>query len=110
MAIDSGEADEVLILKQITRDYVINNPSLAAQQKGQERVLRTLFDYLFEDSKKGIPKYLPMRLRYLWLDGAESPARFVADCIASLTEAEALGLHGRLHGYASGSVLDPIVR
>ncbi|MES2196356.1 MAG: dNTP triphosphohydrolase [Pseudomonadota bacterium] len=110
VAIDGEEADEVLILKQITRDYVINNPSLAAQQKGQERVLRTLFDYLFEDSKNGIPKYLPMRLRYLWLDGAANQARFVADCIASLTEAEALGLHGRLHGYASGSVLDPIVR
>ncbi|WP_247394752.1 MULTISPECIES: dGTP triphosphohydrolase [unclassified Bradyrhizobium] len=104
------EADEVLILKQITRDYIINNPSLAAQQKGQERVLRTLFEYLFEDSQTTIPKYLPQRLKYLWLEGDETPARFVADCIASLTEAEALGLHGRLHGYASGSVLDPIVR
>ena len=33
VAINSGEADEVLILKQITRDYVINNPSLAAQNR-----------------------------------------------------------------------------
>lgn len=108
VVVDEDRADEVLILKQITRDYVINNPALAAQQKGQERVLRTLFEYLFKDSEDGVPRYLPHRLRYLW-EGATRP-RFVADCIASLTEAEAVGLHGRLHGIASGSVLDPIVR
>lgn len=34
----------------------------------------------------------------------------VADCIASLSESEAVALHARLTGTASGSVLDPIVR
>jgi dGTPase len=43
VVIETDEADEVLILKQITRDYIINNPSLAAQQKGQEHLLNTLF-------------------------------------------------------------------
>jgi dGTPase len=110
VVITSEEADEVLILKQITRDYIINNPSLAAQQQGHERIIRTLFESLIKTSKEGPPKYLPTRLRYLWDDTAPNPARFVADCIASLTEAEAVGLHGRLQGLSSGSVLDPIVR
>jgi dGTPase len=110
VAINTEEADEVRILKQITRDYIINNPSLAAQQKGQERVLRALFNDLCNDSLKGPPRYLPQRLRYLWDYAENQPARFAADCVASLTEAEAIGLHGRLHGLSSGSVLDPIVR
>ncbi|WP_258769338.1 deoxyguanosinetriphosphate triphosphohydrolase family protein [Bradyrhizobium arachidis] len=111
VAIAEDEADEVLILKQITRDYIISNPALAAQQKGQERILETLFECVHTDSQKEPPKYLPNRLRYLWdIDGRPKPARFVSDCIASLTEGEAVALHGRLHGIASGSVLDPIVR
>lgn len=108
--INPEEADEVKILKQITRDYIINNPSLAAQQKGQERILRALFQDLHTDSTKGPPSYLPPRLKYLWEASGEAPARFAADCIASLTEAEAVALHGRLQGISSGSVLDPIAR
>lgn len=102
-------ADEVRILKQITRSFIIETPSLAAQQKGQERILVELFGDFFQDSASGCPKYLPVRLHYLW-SGEGNRARFASDCIASLTEAEAVALHGRLRGYASGSVLDPIVR
>jgi len=108
--ISRDAADQVLILKQITQDYIINNPSLAAQQKGQEYVLKTLFKRLFEDSKKGVPNYLPYRLHYVWNYALGNQARFAADCIANLTEAEALALHARLRGLSSGSVLDPIVR
>lgn len=107
--IGTEEADEVRILKQITRDYIISNPSLAAQQKGHKRILETLFESIFEDSSEGPPPYLPRRLTYLW-GYAGGRARFAADCVASLTEAEAVGLHGRLQGLSSGSVLDPIVR
>jgi dGTPase len=110
VVIETDEADEVLILKQITRDYIINNPSLAAQQKGQEHLLNTLFKQLHKDSAKTVPNYLPHRLRYLWDYAPNNRARFVADCIASLTEAEAIALHARLQGLSSGSVLDPIVR
>jgi dGTPase len=109
IAISQEEADEVLILKQITRDYIINNPTLAAQQEGHERMLENLFNQIHDDSAKDMPRYLPYRLHYLW-DGVAKRARFVVDCIASLTEAEAVGLHNRLRGLSSGSVLDPIVR
>ncbi|MFG1341370.1 deoxyguanosinetriphosphate triphosphohydrolase family protein [Xanthobacter autotrophicus] len=110
--ISQPEHDQVLILKQITRDYIINNPSLAAQQKGQKRIISDLFDDLYHDSKAkwAYPNYLPVRLRYLWGMSGGKPARFAADCIASLTEAEAAALHGRLRGLSGGSVLDPIVR
>jgi dGTPase len=109
VTISDQHVDEVKILKQITREYIISNPALVAQQNGQKRIVQSLFVMLMNDSSKGPPQYLPTRLRYLWDDGI-SIARFAADCIASLTEAEAVGLHGRLHGLASGSVLDPIVR
>lgn len=109
LQIGDQEQDEIRILKQITRDYIIENPSLVAQQKGQQRVLSELFETILGDATSGHPRYLPPRLRYLWRDDLPR-ARFVADAIASLTEAEALGLHSRLHGRASGSVLDPIVR
>ncbi|WP_422366589.1 deoxyguanosinetriphosphate triphosphohydrolase family protein [Pelagibius sp.] len=108
--IDETHEEEIRILKQITRDYVLNNPALAAQQKGHERILRELFDDLYLDTKSGNPKYFPGRFKYLVEDESVSTERAISDCIASLTEAEAIGLHGRLRGYASGSVLDPIVR
>ncbi len=105
----------VLLLKTMARDYIISNPSLAAQQKGQERIIRELFEMIMADTVLNgsgggkIPDYLPKRLEYLKTH-TEAPARFVADCISSLTEREVTRLHSRLIGYDSGSVLDPIVR
>lgn len=106
--IKSHEQDEIRVLKQITRDFVIQNPALAAQQQGHRRVIEQLFKDLAEDIESGRPRFLPMKFRHLAED--EATERAVADCIASLTEAEAIALHGRLLGHASGSVLDPIVR
>jgi dGTPase len=109
---DEDAWDEVTVLKQITRDYVIGNPSLMAQQEGQKRILRELFTAIFDaiDDKSEYPAFLPVRLRYLKEISDNQSARFVADCIATLSEKEAIGLHGRLFGTATGSVLDPIVR
>lgn len=105
-------ATEVLILKQITRDYIIGSPTLAAQQHGQKRIITDLFNALWEghDRELGYPLFLPIRLRYLAEVPNTSRARFVADCIASLSESEAVALHARLCGVVTGSVLDPIVR
>lgn len=103
--------DEVLVLKQITRDYIINNPSLAGQRQGHERIIRSLFGWIIDGiTASGPPRFLPTRLRYLSDIEGTTPARVATDCIASLTEAECIGLHARLSGISSGSVLDPIVR
>lgn len=109
---DQDLQDEVLILKQITRDYIIGSPTLAAQQYGQQRIVRELFEALWDGcgGSKGYPAFLPIRLRYLREIGDASRGRFVTDCISSLSESEAVGLHARLVGATTGSVLDPIVR
>ncbi|WP_103255958.1 deoxyguanosinetriphosphate triphosphohydrolase family protein [Tabrizicola aquatica] len=105
----------VLLLKTMARDYIIANPALAAQQKGQERIIRELFGMIIEDTRWGVdgshklPDYLPKRMSYL-TDFSKTVQRFAADCISSLTEREATRLHSRLVGYEGGSVLDPIVR
>ena len=109
VAINDNELDEVKLLKQITRDYVISNPTLLAQQEGQSRVIERLFGWIVEGTKDSAPKWLPRRLEYMWTEDSTAP-RFAVDCVASLTEREVIGLHARLDGSASGSVLDPIVR
>jgi dGTPase len=103
---------EVRLLKQITRDYIIGSPILAAQQHGQKRIITDLFNALWKgyDAKLGYPPFLPIRLRYLAEVKGTTKVRIVADCISSLSESEAVGLHGRLFGAMTGSVLDPIVR
>jgi dGTPase len=108
--IDDELHDEVLLLKQITRDYIISRTSLAAQQRGQKKIIGDLFGEIYADMETGAPKYVPKRFHHLCAIKGESLARRVADCVSSLTEGEALALHGRLMGYAAGTVLDPIVR
>jgi dGTPase len=109
---DQVALDEVALLKQITRDYIISSPSLAAQQHGQRKIIEGLFNEIYSglNGRNEIPDFLPVRLRYLQDIAGTSHARFAADCIASLTEREATALHARLFGIISGSVLDPIVR
>ena len=102
--------DEVRLLKQIARDYILTSPSLAAQQQGQKRIVKRLFHDFLREIEGQKPRYLPPRFHHLVEDEDLRPARAVADCIASLTEGEAIGLHQRLTGRQSGSVLDPIVR
>ena len=95
---------EVQILKRIAKEYIIETPSLQGQQHGQTRVLEDLFEDLFS---QGSERFVPRRFEHMLSGG--SRARCVTDCLASLTETETVALHARLRGYASGSVLDPIV-
>ena len=110
LAVDEYYQDEVRLLKQIARDYILASPSLAAQQLGQRRILEALFADFYQEVQNREPKLLPRRFHHLVEDNGLSAARITADCIASLTEGEAIALHQRLNGQFSGSVLDPIVR
>ncbi len=110
ICLDQKHEDEVRLLKQVARDYILSSPSLAGQQLGQRRILESLFrDFLDEISDRK-PKVLPRRFHHFVDDSSQSAARIAADCVASLTEGEAIALHQRLSGQFSGSVLDPIVR
>src|ERR1700722_13444168 len=109
LMIEQTHLDEVKVLKQIAMNYIITNATLAAQHEGYEKIIETLCRLIHDCTTAKPPPFLPQRLEYLWDAGVSKP-RFVADCIASLTEAEAIGLWGRLQGRVSGSILDPIVR
>lgn len=116
--------DEVLILKEFTKQFVLTDPSLLAQQMGHRKIVTDLYKALIEDinncwstlddanpvERTAVYSIVPERLRYLWEFRDENPIRFALDCIASLTEQEALEWHGRLSGTSSKSVLDPIVQ
>lgn len=108
--VDPSREDEIRILKQITRDYVIGSPALKAQQVGQARIIEDLFNLIFDHSDGKLPGFLPEKLRYLFDLSDRNMARFAADCISSMTESEATRLHARLTGLDSGSVFDPIIR
>lgn len=110
LSVDQLIQAEVRILKQITGQFVISNPSLVAQQHGQKHIIKGVFNALFDNSESSYPKFLPAKMRYIWELSEGHKARFAADCIASMTEAELIALHQRLTGSAAGSVLDPIVR
>jgi dGTPase len=109
--IDPDAADDVRLLKQLARHYVIGLPALSAQQYGQRKVIKDLFSIFLTEGSAGNMKMLPPRMRYIWEDHHnDKPARLAADCVACLTETEAIQLHRRLTGMDSGSILDPIVR
>ncbi|MBS8259812.1 dNTP triphosphohydrolase [Roseibium polysiphoniae] len=110
LTIDRIYKDEVILLKQVASDYIISTPSLAAQQYGQKQILESLYGIFLEEIEARKTKVLPARFTHLAIDNEIRPERAAADCVASLTEGEALALHRRLQGSVSGSVLDPIVR
>lgn len=109
--IEADAEDDVRLLKQLARHYVIGLPALNAQQYGQKKVVGDLFGIFLSEGRDGNLKLLPPRMRYIWEDHCgDKPARLAADCVACLTENEAYQLHRRFTGWESGSVLDPIVR
>jgi dGTPase len=107
--IDENMRIEILLLKQVTRDYIISSPSLGAQQRGYRRIIVELYADIHNAIRDEQYTVIPKRFWYLVRDGV-SVARRTADCICSMTEAEAIALHARLRGLDAGSVLDPIVR
>lgn len=112
---------EVYVLKSLMKYYVFLNPALRGVQWGQRRVVSELFD-LFADALEEAGSKPPMEIvpvaereQYLELRGQAPPAtlqalaaRFAADAVASLTEAQAMALHARLTGNRPGFVWDPI--
>jgi dGTPase len=114
--------EQLSILQQITKYYVIRQPSLMAQQRGQRQVVREIFEALYEEASKGdlSKSAIPAPYRN-WLEtghshiehldnGAEKRARVVADFITSMTEPQIVALHKRLTGDNPGSLQNEIVR
>ena len=109
---------ELFVFKQLTWFYVINNSALAAQQYGQRRIIRELFE-IFCDAAESknldmFPAGSRSRMEELIRDGRydspEERVRVVVDLIAGMTEHQAISMYQRLTGIRLGTVMDAIVR
>jgi len=125
VAIKPEAEREITMLKQLTWYYVIHRPSLAAQQRGQERVVHDLFNIFYEATESLASRdLLPIGARQFLEDALKRTpgrrrrgrrarrqnvksirARVAADVVCSLSEQQAIALHQRLTGVDPGSVL-----
>lgn len=110
---------EVFMLKQLTWHYVILNPALASQQRGQENVIEGLFEVYKAsawDANDKLLRLFPHLYREKLSDQREAGAslqqllRTVIDFISNMTERQAIEMHHRLNGVALGSALVHSVR
>lgn len=113
LQIPAKERFEVDTLKLVMKHFVFGHPALAAQQHGQRRVIRELFEtFWVAANSKGEQerKILPLQFRELlsFVSDQTARARLVADLIAGMTERDAISIHQRLMGTALGTVLDSI--
>lgn len=99
---------EVKILKQLTWQYVIENPALATQQYGQTRMIRELFEILHREASAHRFSIFPPRFseRLEEDDSERNVTRTVSDYISGMTERQTIELHQRLTGASLGSVSD----
>lgn len=114
--------EQLSILQQITKYYVINQPSLMAQQHGQRKVIRETFEALYEEAVKNSASTSAIPKPYHdWLENNHSHianletdaarrARVIADFITSMTEPQVVALHKRITGDNPGSLQNEIIR
>ena len=106
---DADMRRQLDLLKSLTWTYVIESPALAAQQTGQRKVVDTLLDY-FADACQNARHSLPRWARELPEEVIEKTGalRQACDIVASLSEAEALVMHGRVTGNQVGSIYEAV--
>jgi dGTPase len=123
VAIRSEAEREITMLKQLTWFYVIQRPSLAGQQLGQQRIIRELFEDFYAATESvttrdrlpgGARESLEAALQAAAASGPQGihsvRARTAADVICGLSEQQAIGLHQRLRGFEPGSVFSGLGR
>jgi dGTP triphosphohydrolase len=105
---------QVDLLKEPTWFYVINVPSLASQQHGQRRAVRTFFAVFDEAAAQENWSLFPALYREeaIELHGRRAldparRARLVADTIVAMTDQQPLRMYQRLSGLSQGSALAP---
>ena len=139
VTINANLRHEVLMLKQLTWQYVVNDPALASMQVGQARLIRELFNDLMtwvrrEEADQAMYR-LPTQLLHNYVtlrdDGEQTNeireglnrrgvedklyddairARAVADYLSGLTEEQALALYSRMRATEPQSILQSWVR
>jgi dGTPase len=105
---DVEKEREIALLKQLTWFYVIEAPSLALQQHTHRRIIRTLCGIFMQEARNESGTLIPELYRDRLANG-EPKRRVVADLVASLTEAQAIGLYQRLTGVIISSGLENLL-
>lgn len=115
LQIDEQLEEEVSLLKYMTVYYVIGDPALRAQQRGQRKLISDLFDILYDaasPSKDEDPDIIPNPFRENIQEKTTNQrmiCRTVCDIITSMTEQQAMQLHERLTGQSPGSLRERII-
>jgi dGTPase len=112
LQIDPEPHMEVMLLKGLTWQYVIESRALITQRYGYRKLIQSLFATLCDaSSSEQDRRVLPDFYRDLLGDAPSDAliARTVTDLISSLTEMQVVALHHRLTGIAMGASLDPIL-
>lgn len=127
--IDENMKQEVELLKKMTYYYVISNPSLSSQQRGEKKIVEKLFNILYgctlpDDSEAldkveqdlmpedvgMVPYRFKQEVRHQKEEGTkQTRVRTAADIICSMTEQQTILMYERLTGSAPGSIRDQIV-
>jgi dGTPase len=99
---DFNAKEEILMLKELTWQYVILRPELAAQQYGQQQAIQTVFSALLKNSQRDQRQILfPLEYKEE-LDLAKGNAgrrkRIVTDFVASMSEGELMRMYRSLRG------------
>lgn len=116
LIVDDEFRREINILKHLTIYYVISNPTLTGQQRGQIQVIDELFELLYEQAdptdvgRSAILEPYRDRLRNVDEDDDAARARIVADMISNMTETQAVEMYERMSGARPGSLQDDIMR
>lgn len=117
LLIETSARDQVELLKQMTKYFVVGNAALATQQHGQREVIAQLYRVYRDALSKGYPatSIFPPRTRDE-IEAASGPdadpvtaVRVVADVVAGMTEAQAIRVYHRLASIDFGHLLDPAV-
>ena len=115
LRMDPGSALQVAILKELCVQYVHAHSALSAQRYGYRRIVREVFEMLFDCLSAGVTSVIPRRYgeRVEALregDPVEGGlARLAADIVADMTDAELCAMHRRIGGADAGALHDRIV-
>jgi dGTPase len=118
LKVDPQLRKEVSVLKFMLVHYVLENPAVKAQRRGQRKVVEQLFEIFYNATKQGSkedieiihPPFREEAEKVREDSNEEERVRLVADIITSMTEQQAINVHKRLTGDAPGSLQEHLVR
>jgi dGTPase len=115
LILEEKAADELIIIKAVAKNYILNSTSLIKQQCGERKIIKEIY-HAFKDAIKNkefriiLPTSAREELRILDINDSKDPRaiRIIADSISNLTDNEAISTYHVLTGIRPGSIFDRI--